>query len=398
MITPGKFIGSVFIILGSALGAGMLALPIVSAHAGFLPASLLLIVIWLTMTFSGLLTLEVALAFKLRRNTFNTMAFATLGRPGQVIAWIAMILLLYATLVAYIAGESSLITSLCEAIFNITIPAWINSLFFTVVFGAVVYWSTQSVDYLVRVLLSFKGVLLVIMLVLLLPHISFINLFHQKTSLDALWLATPFFLNTFGFQFVVPSIITHVGIKPRTLKWIIVSATTILLVIYLLWLVTALGIVPITGPQSFTAANSDVGRLIQCLIHLIQSPWVGYCVDGFTNIAVLTSFLGVGLGLFDFVADGFKRENTAIGRLQSAGITFVPPLLFALLFPGGFLFALHYSAIFGVILELMLPVLMVYQLRKSAELTSPYHAFGGTPLLWVIFFVGMVIIVVPFLV
>ena len=88
-----------------------------------------------------------------------------------------------------------------------------------------------------------------------------------------------------------------------------------------------------------------------------------------------TSFLGVSLGLFDFLADGFKRKDDRFGRFQTTLLTFIPPLAFALFFPSGFILALEYSALFAIILEIFLPSLMVYKLRRSSTLKSPYRFF-----------------------
>ncbi len=44
----------------------------------------------------------------------------------------------------------------------------------------------------------------------------------------------------------------------------------------------------------------------------------------FADLALATSFLGVSLGLFDYLADLFQRRNNAVGRLQTGLITFLP--------------------------------------------------------------------------
>ena len=115
-------------------------------------------------------------------------------------------------------------------------------------------------------------------------------------------------------------------------------------------------------------------------------------VNGFADIAMTASFLGVSLGLFYFLADGFHRTNSHLGRLQTAAMTFIPPLAFAIYYPKGFILALGYAAIFVAILEIILPALMVYQLRKSQTLHSPYRMKGGLILLIVIAFIGVLII------
>ncbi|MFZ6870415.1 aromatic amino acid transport family protein, partial [Klebsiella pneumoniae] len=69
-------------------------------------------------------------------------------------------------------------------------------------------------------------------------------------------------------------------------------------------------------------------------------PHVELAVHLFAHLALATSFLGVSLGLFDFLADMFQRKNSVGGRLQSGIITFLPPLAVALFYPRGFDMAL----------------------------------------------------------
>ena len=110
---------------------------------------------------------------------------------------------------------------------------------------------------------------------------------------------------------------------------------------------------------------------------MTHSKPLHFCIELFANIAVTTSFLGVSLGLFDFLADGFKRKNNKKGRLQTACLTFIPPLLFAIGYPDGFLIALSCAALFVIILEVILPSLIVFQLRYHKKVTLPYQAIGS---------------------
>ena len=50
--TPGKLatIGSILILIGTSVGAGMLALPLASAELSFNAALIILIIAWLVMT------------------------------------------------------------------------------------------------------------------------------------------------------------------------------------------------------------------------------------------------------------------------------------------------------------------------------------------------------------
>ncbi|MGC6745898.1 aromatic amino acid transport family protein [Escherichia coli] len=56
----------------------------------------------------------------------------------------------------------------------------------------------------------------------------------------------------------------------------------------------------------------------------------------FSNLAVASSFFGVTLGLFDYLADLFKIDNSHGGRFKTVLLTFLPPALLYLIFPNGF--------------------------------------------------------------
>ncbi|WP_328287250.1 aromatic amino acid transport family protein, partial [Legionella pneumophila] len=100
-----KLIGGILLIVGTSIGGGMLALPVSTAEVGFTNSLFFLFFCWLVMTAGALLILEVNLRLPAGSNMIS-MAKSTLGLPGQVIAWITYLLLLYTLLAAYISGGS----------------------------------------------------------------------------------------------------------------------------------------------------------------------------------------------------------------------------------------------------------------------------------------------------
>jgi len=395
-MSESKFIGSTLILTGTAFGAGMLALPMVSAATGLIPALILLVAIWAVMLFTGLLTLEINLAFPVYRNNFSTMSRATLGIVGQVIAWVACLALLYSLTAAYITGDASLLSVGINSVLKIKLSEWIYAVLFVLILGGAVFWSAHAVDILNRAFISIKGFLLLAALILLMPHINLHTFARAPGSVKYVWACAPIFLCAFGFHPTIPSLTNYIGLKPKTLKWIIILGAAIPLLIYIVWLVVVLGIIPLTGQHSFVTLakkHGSVGEFMHLLILIAHNKWLTTSVNGFSNVAMTTSFLGVTLGLFDFIADAFRRVNTRIGRAQTALLTFIPPLIFALFYPKGFVIALGYAAIFGAILVVILPSLMVYKLRRSTQLSSPYRVFGGTFLLVVAIIAGSAIIV-----
>lgn len=366
-----KFIGSTMIVIGTAIGAGMLALPMVSAKAGFPLTILLTVGLWLLMTITGLLVLELSLKFPLYQNNFATIAKATLGKTGSVVTWISGLILLYALTSAYIAGNTSLLGTLIQTYAKVNIPSWINAVVFTFVLGGIVFWSTRAVDCLNRFLLGAKGIFLFITLFLLLPHVKISLLLTSHHEFKYIFLSAPIFACSFGYHTIVPSLINYNGKNLKLLKKIIFCGTTTTLLVYSLWLLVTMGIVPLDGSlNSFStviAHHDDVGEFVSIISQIVKQPLINIGIDTFANIAMTTSFLGVGLSLFDFLADGCKRKNNVTGRLQTAFLTFIPPLIFAIFYPQGFILALGYASIFVAILTIIFPALMTYVSRKNAR-------------------------------
>ena len=86
---------------------------------------------------------------------------------------------------------------------------------------------------------------------------------------------------------------------------------------------------PLHGLYSFdqlAKAHHSVGLLMVFMDKLSHSTFISWGLNTFSNVAITTSFLGVTLGLFDFLADGFQRPNTKKGRFHTAMMTFLPPL------------------------------------------------------------------------
>jgi tyrosine-specific transport protein len=116
----------------------------------------------------------------------------------------------------------------------------------------------------------------------------------------------------------------------------------------------------------------------------------------FADLALATSFLGVALGLFDYLADLFQRRNTAAGRLQTGAITFLPPLAFALFYPRGFVMALGYAGVALSVLALLLPSLLAWKSRQQHP--EQGYRLRAENRCCIVFACGVVIILVQFLI
>lgn len=400
-----KIVGSTLIVAGTALGGGMLALPLASAGLGFYTAAFLIIANWALMTYTALLMLEIHQHAE-QDATLNSLAKNLLGKPGQYLATFASFFLFYALCAAYIAGGGSQLTNKINDLLSLELTPQFGAVLLTIIVATVVSIGTHSVDIVNRVLFSVKIIVLALTLSLLFPHVQSINLLEMPVQQGLLLSALPVIFTSFGFHGSIPSIVRYVGIDIKTLKKVMVCGASAPLVIYLLWQVATQGVLS----QTDLMANNSLTNFIASLSTVLQQPQVSQSVSVFADLALATSFLGVSLGLFDLLPGMMKRANTSINsnnsddttnangkshRVKTALVTFVPPLAFALFYPQGFITALGYAAIALVILAIFLPVAMVSKQRKADA--SGYRVIGGNATLALASLMGCLIIASQFL-
>lgn len=86
------------------------------------------------------------------------------------------------------------------------------------------------------------------------------------------------------------------------------------------------------------------------------------------------SFLGVTLGLFDYLADVLGFDDSPGGRLQTAIATFAPPMFCAFIWSEGFLHAIGFAGLAATLWAVITPALLARASRK--RFGSPRYRVG----------------------
>ncbi len=379
-----KVLGSSLIIAGTTIGAGMLALPLVSASLGFFTASLLMIGIWAIMSYTSLLMLEVH-QYGQRSATLHSLALQFLGKSGQRIATFSMLFLFYALCAAYIAGGSEQFHSKINVISPFELSKTGSTILFTVIVAVVITLGTKTVDVINRGLFTLKLIMLVSILFFLTPNITGEYLMSLPVHQGVFITALPVIFTSFGFHGSIPAIVNYLDLDIKKIKTSLLIGSSLPLVIYLFWQGITLGQLSQSEFEQINGLNQFITTIQQSIDH----QFIQFALSLFADLALLTSFIGVSLGLFEFLKDSSKQWQKS--SVITALLTYTPPLMFALFYPQGFITALGYAAIALVILALFLPVALVISARKTHK-ESEYTVIGGTPALVIVLFFGLVII------
>ncbi|PSW45160.1 amino acid permease [Photobacterium leiognathi] len=383
-----KLLGSSLIIAGTALGAGMLAIPMVLAQFGLLSGTILMLVIWSGTTYAALLLLEASI--KVHGGLgMNTIAKQSLGKGGQLITNGLLYALLICLLMAYIIGAGDLVHKMVLNL-GLDISLVQSQILFAVIAGGIVAAGTGVIDKLNRVLFLLMLAVLVITLFALVPNMSLAHFFTatNDSSIDLIKTSAVLF-TSFGFFPVIPSLVSYnENATHAQLRNMVLLGSLIPLVCYLLWLYAVVGSL---SYEQLTQFN-NVSELINVLATRFEGIHVILSI--FTGLALLTSFFGVALSLFDQNIDLFK-QNRAVTYV----LTFILPLLGAIFAAEKFLAVLSYAGLIMVFIAVFIPMMMAINLRKSEGKTQTaisndeyYEVGGGQIAMMVCFSFGLFLI------
>ena len=384
-----KMLGSVAIVAGTAIGAGMLALPLATAALGIIPAIMLLVVIWGLSAYTSLLMLEVNLRAGVGDN-LHAITGKMLGKKGQLIQGASFLSLLFALTAAYLTGGSSLLVLKAETMFGIALDNQLAVVVFTLTLGLLAAFGVAWVDKVSRVLFSLMIALLVITVSFLLPEVSPSQMAvtaMEEGNVDLWMAAIPVVFTSFGFHVCIATLVRYLEGDAVNLRKVLLIGSTLPLLCYVLWLLVTLGTV---GAQEIQGFGGSLAALITSLQEIASQPWVSKCISLFADFALVTSFIGVTLSLYDFISELTGAKSTVVGRVQTWLITFVPPVLCALYIPEGFVAVLGFAAVPLVFIIIFLPIVMVLKQRQQG--VSGYQVCGGKPALATAGVLGIVII------
>ncbi|MCK9140538.1 aromatic amino acid transporter [Haemophilus influenzae] len=386
-----KTVGSTLLVAGTMIGAGMLAMPLTSAGIGFGFTLVLLLGLWALLTFSALLFVELYQTAESDAG-IGTLAAQYFGKAGRIVATAVLIIFLYALIAAYVSGGGSLLKDLLPESFGDKV----SILLFTVIFGSFIIIGTHSVDKINRVLFFVMLAVFAIVLILMLPEIKFDNLMATPIDNALIISASPVFFTAFGFHGSIPSLNKYLGGNVKALRFSILVGSAITLFAYILWQLSTHGLLTQNEFLQILKEDATLNGLVKATFAITGSNVIASAVKLFSTLALITSFLGVGLGLLECIEDLLKRSfNVTAGRISLGLLTFIPPLVFALFYPEGFILALGYAGQMFAFYAVVLPVSLVWKARRT-HTNLPYKVWGGNLTLIIVLVLGITITSIPF--
>ncbi|WP_075180698.1 tryptophan permease [Pantoea sp. 1.19] len=388
-----SIIWGTLIISGTIIGAGMFSLPVVMSGAWFGWSLLAMLLTWGSMLLSGLHFLEANLHYP-SGASFATVTRDLLGRGWSRINGLSILFVLGILTYAYISASGAIWQHTLNQL-GLPVSARTAGAGFTLLVALFIWLGTGAAS---RMTLIFLGAKLIAFLMIfggLLWHAQPAALLgswpEQRAWFPYVWMVLPFCLASFGYHGNISGLMVYYRKNVRKVVQCLVAGTVLALSIYLIWMTGTMGNLPRGEFVTLAQRGGNIDVLVEALSGLLNSPWLSLLLTLFSTFAVASSFLGVTLGLFDYLADLTGARGDRWGRAKTTLLTFALPLGASLIWPQGFLVAIGYAGLAATLWAVITPALLARQARR--RFTDGWQAPGGqTAVLFVLAFGALSII------
>ena len=280
------------------------------------------------------------------------------------------------------SGGADLLEKTILPIIGINVPDKVSLLIFLIIVipiffkGAVAIVKSNSIIFAIK-LISF--------LIVVFAGVAFItpNLGTFVIS-QAKYMprAYPIFFTALWFHFMIPVIAKLNNYDRKRCHKIFAVGLILPVVLYILWVGVMLSLVPRDGDGNtffkLLSNKETVGTMISYAMH--NNPNIPnimkFSLNLFSNMAMLTSFLTVGISAYDYIRDTFKINQTRLGIVNNLTLTMLPPAFFALFFPNGFVIILQQAAILLMLSNLVVLTCCLKEYQRLANQPSKALIWG----------------------
>eukprot|EP01024_Parvocaulis_polyphysoides_P055679 TRINITY_DN5736_c1_g2_i1.p1 TRINITY_DN5736_c1_g2~~TRINITY_DN5736_c1_g2_i1.p1 ORF type:complete len:520 (+),score=37.80 TRINITY_DN5736_c1_g2_i1:72-1562(+) len=376
----GKIFGAIALVTGSTVGAGILALPTVSAEPGFFPSASVLIGCWAVLSLEALLIAEVNLKLRQRRIkngeefegivTLTDMAGETIGQTGKLVTTGVYMFLVNTLLVAYTSKAGQIASSLLPS----ELPGWAGNVMFVSLLGTFLASGNKNqVQNLVRGMTL--GLITSFLIVVISGglHANF-DLLDDVQNWSIASTTFPIMFLSLVYHDLVPLVCKFLNYDRTSIRLSLLLGSMVPLSMFLSWDAVALSLAP--------AGESGLDPLV--LLTQMEGGWFGLAIQLFSLAAISSSWMGSSLGMSAYLKAEIEKNQEflqptlsnlpqQVTKCLPVATAVLPPLYISLAYPDIFLHATEIAG--GYLMTFLygvLPPIMAWQFRnqESAQTVS----------------------------
>jgi tyrosine-specific transport protein len=290
------------------------------------------------------------------------------GRIAELAGIVSLKLLSYSLLAVFLYGGSSILQKLYH---NHHIELFSIITYSALITVGFLFLPIKWLDYFNRCLFA---VLLIVVLILisgLITKIEWSDLpwFSNEYTDISVWQALiPIVFTSFGFQVIFHILTNYCNKNVIILKKAFLWGSFIPAIVYIIWTCSVISVVHYHDPhfyQHMIMGKAEIGDLIQTLCGVAQWQCVQLLVWWISLLAIITSIIGVGIGLCDALRGLLSKiiRNSLACRIVAVVMTVLPPYLVAILVPNAFIVVLGFAGMILAVIAILLPAYLLRQAR-----------------------------------
>lgn len=357
--------GAALLLAGTAIGSGMISLPMVLARFGIIGTCAIMlafsVLIYLTAIIRADINLNTNNAASSLREAGNMLGTPFIGSLGDAM----LKLLAFALMTAYMTGGASIINSLVGHSMSPTL----SLCFVTTLVAAIFFFASDSIVRINKVLFSGLFTMLISLMAILCWQTPIKVIPQQLDSVTLNEWATliPVIFTSFGFHTVTHIVAKLCNSDRALVRKACLIGTAIPTVVYICWTVAILLVVANTDSAFFSlmleGKATEVGELVRVLSNAASSEKIQTVVWIVSALAILTSILGVGFSLWDSVRREWKAP-----KLLSVVVVAVLPAIVSIVTPNAFITVLNVAGSILSIVAIISPVIISIKMQSRGNL------------------------------
>ncbi|KAF5735253.1 hypothetical protein HS088_TW15G00754 [Tripterygium wilfordii] len=299
VVKEKSFWGAVSLIIGTAVGPGMLALPAATIQSGPLPSTIVVVLCWVYVISSILLVAELSFAAMeedgIAEVSFTGLALKAFGSHFGAFVAVVYASLSFSLLVACVSGIGSIVSQLFP---------WMNLLLahtlFPLAAGIVIgFFPFKAIDSVNRFLCLIM-LLSITTLVAIGLSVARANVFgsfaRASWRISSILPAIPVTVLTLGFHVITPFICKIAGNTVSDARKAVLLGGTVPLIMVLSWNLIVLGL---AGTNAASSSRDPISLLLSV------NPSALSAVQGFAFSALATSLIGYAVSFPKQLLDTF---------------------------------------------------------------------------------------------
>ena len=339
MDTKNKtFLAGISILIGTAIGAGVLGIPYVVAKSGFLIGAIHILLIGAIILLANLYLGEIVLRTK-GEHQLGGYAKKYLGKTGGAFMSFAIFFSVYSAVLAYLLGISESFSFLFFGNFNYAI---LIGILFGVFMSYLLWRGLKALKTFEKFGVSAIFLLFILIIIFFLKKISFANL----TAINTNFLFLPFGVVLFALLsfFALPEINFVLKKDKILMKKILVFGTLITILFYVLFAFVVVGFNGVETPEIATVALGPIFIMLGIF-------------------TMFTSYLALGNALRDHLIYDFKFKRISSWILSSL----IPIFLFLLVKISKYFTFTKILSIGGAVSGGIIAILIFLMSKKAKE-------------------------------